>query len=572
MHEFDSSQMSDFHFLRPEFLLLLVPWLALLGLRFWRQRRAQQWQQVISPRLRPYMIKQGGLDSLKYMRAWLIGASALGIVGSAGPTWSLLEGPEQKLETPLVIVMDLSQSMLAIDYQPNRLERAKFKISDLLDANPRARTALIGFAGSAHTIVPLTEDYEIIRTQLDGLGPNLMPIPGTNLRAALTLADSLAERTRAPGTVLLFTDEFSDSTAAIVHQFRQSSAQQLVLVPMATESGAYIPQFGSRKAMLGPDGKRLLSKLDPVVIRQIAQIADVTISPMTIDDSDMQILAGQIKQNLNFTTRQAAKTEDWQDNGWWFIMPIVAGFLLLFRRGMVLYSALFFFALSGCGQVKSFSDLWFTRDFQAQRMVNKGHFSEAAATFTDPLHAGVAWYKAGEYEKAADAFARDSTAVGRYNLGLALYESGDYTGALIAFMRAAEQDSSLQLDAKGQQQLEQLVAGQEEIAPGEVPTESRGERAENELNQSPEDLSGGGQEATEEDMQKERLEENVATDVRTGKELEDVPEDFESGSGDAGQKMLIRQVDDDPTLFLTRKFRYQVKKRGLKGSPGGKTW
>jgi Ca-activated chloride channel family protein len=80
----------------------------------------------------------------------------------AGPTWKKIELPGQELETPLVILLDLSQSMLSDDLQPNRLERAKFKISDLVGHHPQARAALIGFAGTAHTIVPLTRDYEII--------------------------------------------------------------------------------------------------------------------------------------------------------------------------------------------------------------------------------------------------------------------------------------------------------------------------------------------------------------------------------------------------------------------------
>jgi len=65
-------------------------------------------------------------------------------------------------------------------------------------------------------------------------------------------------------------------------------------------------------------------------------------------------------------------------------------------------------------------------------------------------------------------------------------------------------------------------------------------------------------------MEKERLEETVGTDVRKGKELEEVPDDFESGKQDAAQKVLMRKVDDDPALFLQRKFRYQVKKDGVK--------
>ena len=65
-------------------------------------------------------------------------------------------------------------------------------------------------------------------------------------------------------------------------------------------------------------------------------------------------------------------------------------------------------------------------------------------------------------------------------------------------------------------------------------------------------------------MEKERLEETVNTDIRKGKELDEVPDNFESGKQESIQKVLIRKVDDDPALFLQRKFRYQVKKEGVK--------
>ena len=96
--------------------------------------------------------------------------------------------------------------------------------------------------------------------------------------------------------------------------------------------------------------------------------------------------------------------------------------------------------------------------------------------------------------------------------------------------------------------------------------------AENEENKSPEDLSGGGQEATKEQMEQKRLEETVNTDIRKGKELDEVPEDFESGKQNTSQKVLMRKVDDDPALFLKRKFQYQVKKENIKPLKNADKW
>ena len=73
-------------------------------------------------------------------------------------------------------------------------------------------------------------------------------------------------------------------------------------------------------------------------------------------------------------------------------------------------------------------------------------------------------------------------------------------------------------------------------------------------------------------MEKERLEETVNTDVRKGKELDEVPDNFEAGKGDNSQKVLMRKVDDDPSLFLQRKFKYQVKKEGIKPEKNLEKW
>ena len=99
---------------------------------------------------------------------------------------------------------------------------------------------------------------------------------------------------------------------------------------------------------------------------------------------------------------------------------------------------------------------------------------------------------------------------------------------------------------------------------------SEKETAENIENKDMEDLGGGGQEATEEDMKKERKEENDATEMRKGKELEEVPDDFKSGNEKKPQNIIMQKVDDDPSLFLKRKFTYQLKK-GFVSKPGKNT-
>ncbi|MEN8249094.1 MAG: VWA domain-containing protein [Bacteroidota bacterium] len=560
-----------FHFLRPIFLWLLIPAFLSLVLGLISVREQIKWKKFIAPHLRPFVIKKGSEAKKRWLHIFLFLFLAVAILGASGPVWEEIEVPGKKLETPVVIALDLSQSMMADDIQPSRLERAKFKILDLLEANPGARVALIGFAGSAHTIVPLSHDYKIIRSHLEGLLPRIMPIQGTDLESALILADTLFSVTNAPGTLILITDDFDDNTFDLLQKQATGSTTKFEIIPVNTPGGATVPAFWGRGTLKGPDKKPVHSKLNTPVLQKLNSLGNVNVNQLTLDNSDMEQLAKTISASLEFTDADEKKEDDWQDNGILLAIPLALLTLLWFRKGLVLYSILIVFTLTGC-QSGEFRNLWFTPDYQAQQLYNEGKFLEAAETYKDPLHKGVAYFKAGNYEAAIAAFEEDTTAMGAYNLGLAHYKNGDFVSAEMAFVEAVELNPDFGDAKKNQQLMEQLSAGENEANPEDAQEVPQGEQAENIQNKDQEDLGGGGQDATKEQMQEKRKEETVATDVRKGKELDEVPEDFEAGQADNTQKVLMRKVDDDPALFLKKKFAYQVKKNGIKPKNKNVIW
>lgn len=556
----------QFHFLRPQFLWLFLPLVVILILTFISSKEAIKWKKVIAPHLRPYVIKKGSESLKKWMQILLVFILSIATLGVAGPTWKTSEIPDKKLETPLVIALDLSQSMMATDIQPNRLERAKFKINDLLAENPKARIALIGFAGSAHTIVPLTRDYKIISTHLDGLSPAMMPYSGTNLGAALQLTETLTSVTTAASKLLLVTDDLTNKTFNLLQKYVSEGNRIVEIIPMNTVSGADVPAPNSKNALKDSKGKVVHSALNSEVLNKLNSIENIHVNLLTLDTSDMELLAKSISSNLEFNEENEDTKDEWQDEGYWFIIPVVFFVLMWFRKGWVVFSLLFMVSLSSCSNKEhSFKDLWVSKNYQAQQMAEEGNYQKAGKTYINPLRKGVAYYKAGNYEEAIVAFEKDTTAMGAYNLGISYYKNGDYAAAELAFGKAIEMDPENELAKTNQQITQQIISGENEATVEDAQEAAKEEPiAQNEENKSPEDLGGGGQEATKKEMEKERLEETVNTDVRKGKELDEVPDDFESGKQDASQKILMRKVDDDPTLFLKRKFRYQVKKEGVK--------
>ena len=554
----------NFHFLRPLFLWLLLPAFVVLIIGLIGLREQVKWKKFIAPHLRPYVIQKGSEGKMKWMQSVLFVLLSIAILGAAGPVWEKVEVPGKTLETPLVIVLDLSQSMMATDIQPNRLERAKFKINDFLDANPRVRIALVGYAGTAHTIIPLTNDYKIIKSHLDGLSPQMMPYPGSKLEVAIEVADTILNITTAPGTLLLFTDDFTDETFNLLQQFVSSGKTKVEVLPMNTIAGADVPSPGNSKPLRDKQGNIVHSSQNTDVLNKLNSIEKINVNTLTLDKSDMEMLAKSISSNLEFKEKDEEKDDDWQDKGLWLVIPFALFILMWFRKGWVLYSLFIVFSLSSCNSDVSFVDLWLSKNYQAQQLYDEGSFEQAADLFSDPIRKGVAYFKGGNYDEAIKAFSKDTTAMGAYNLGLAYYKNGDYTAAELAFGKAIEMNPDMGDAKKNQTLMQQMVAGMNEVNPEDAQEFDAKKQAQNIENKDREDLGGGGQEATKEDMEQERKEETVSTDVRTGKEMDEVPDNFESGKQDNSQKILMRKVDDDPALFLKRKFAHQVKKKGLK--------
>ena len=150
--------LADFHFIRPLWLIALVP-VGLLAYFLYRHlARASSWQKAIDPALIPFLLVKPPLSPSMNPLPLLVLAWIIAILALAGPTQEKVPQPILEREDALVIVLDLTWSMYAADLSPSRLVTAKRKITDLLNGREEGMTALISFAGDAHTVAPLTDD------------------------------------------------------------------------------------------------------------------------------------------------------------------------------------------------------------------------------------------------------------------------------------------------------------------------------------------------------------------------------------------------------------------------------
>ena len=216
--------IGDFHFIRPWWLLALVPAPAALGDPT-REDAAQAWHGIVAPHLLPFLV-QGQDRRARFSPLHLIATGWLvAVLAIAGPTWRREPAPFADDTAALAIVVKVSPSMMTEDVQPSRLARAVQKIHDLLEQRRGAKTALIAYAGTAHVVMPATTDEGIIDTFAQALDPKIMPADGDAAAEALRLADqTLAEA--GSGSILWITDSIAPEQAAPLAAWRKSSPRR----------------------------------------------------------------------------------------------------------------------------------------------------------------------------------------------------------------------------------------------------------------------------------------------------------------------------------------------------------
>ena len=216
-----------FHFLRPGALLLLPLLLLLLGWRLRRPARSHGWQAVCDPALLPHLLLGRGGKKSRWPAGLLLVGILLAVVALSGPSWRSQPLPLYRSQEALVILLDLSRSMLAADLRPSRLEQARLKVEDLLRQRREGETALIAFAGEAFVVTPLTDDIETIRSLLATLTPELMPVQGGETARGLAVAQALLTQAGVRhGRVLLLTDDDRPARAQAAAEALQQQAQR----------------------------------------------------------------------------------------------------------------------------------------------------------------------------------------------------------------------------------------------------------------------------------------------------------------------------------------------------------
>lgn len=567
MKEYMNIDWNLFHFLRPEWLWLFIPLFLLTLSGFFTRNTKQKWPQYIEKHLRPFMIQKGNRFARTAPLIINFILSSLIIIAIAGPTWKKTDIPGAKNEAILLIGMDLSQSMMCEDISPNRLERAKFIVKDLLDANPGSGVGLVAFAGTAHTVVTPCDDYNLILYQLESLVPGVMPLQGTNITHLLTLSDSTLSRSKAPGTLLIITDAIDEKQKQQIIEFTERTPHHVELLCLASTNGAQIPSSENGQYFT-KNGESVISRLDQNILFELQANPKVGVYTFSFDKDNIIQIAEKVRKNLIYRDPDGGSAEDWEEMGFVLLWIVMVFLVLWFRKGWMIQYTILLFVLASCNtKVESWDDLWYSKDYQAQKAMDKQLYDQAAETYLSLNHKAIAFYKAGDYESAIELFKLDSSSTSLYNLGLAYAASGQFELAKMALENAKKLDpdnKSILNSIEQNEQMKMQTDSMRSVNPEEAKEIKQDEDKKGKLEERK--AKGKDEELTSDTEAKElpkdgkRVTDEVESGIRKAKELEKVPEDFQTQEGESAQNVLLREISADPSEFLKRRFKFQYEK------------
>ena len=481
--------------LRPWWLLLL-PLLCWLSWQLWRRpHRSGRWQALLPKHFHAALLIGGEGQSSRLPWIILTLAWLLTLLALLGPSWQLVEQNALKRADPLVVVLDLSQSMLAADLPPSRLEQAQRKLLDLLQARGEAQTAIVVYAGSAHSLVPLSDDLLTARNLIEALKPAIMPVPGQRADLAIGKALQLLQQgAQGQGRILLMTDQLSSLEQNGIRQLLSSSDHPLDILGIGTLQGAPIPQANG-SFVKDAYGNILLPRLDDRGLRKFASELGGRYSQVRLNNSDLERL--KLLDAANQSLRQseeATQLQLWQDAGHWLLLPLLLLAACAGRRGWLFVLPLLL-VLPQPSYAFEFADLWLRPDQQGQRLLQQEQPAAAAERFENSQWQGMALYQAGDYNAAAQRFSLGDSASDHYNRGNALAQDGELEAALDAYETALERQPTLTQAQANQALVKQLLEQKQKQQEQQQDQQQQNNDAQNQQNQKDQQGQQQGQQS-----------------------------------------------------------------------------
>lgn len=556
------------HFIRPWAWLLLAP---LLLLFFWQvshKNYHSNWASLIDQHLLKWILPHSENKTRKKIRNgllltfWFLLVAAL-----SGPSWERLPQPIYSSKQANIIVLDLSSSMDAHDIEPSRLARAKFKLYDLLETIADGNTALIVYAGDAFILSPLTSDEKTIENLIRPLQTELMPIKGSMPQQGIAKAiEILQNANQVNGNIFWITDGAEPQQLSLISNHLNQHNYQLKILATGTAEGAPI-KMASGRFLKDSNGNIVVPKLNYSELAQFAEKHGATLTAMTADNSDIEILSqNKLARINNEYQKEDIFADSWHDSGYWVVLLLLPLVLYSFRNknllAILLVSTVAYLTPLQT-HASAVDKLFLNKDQQGRKHYRNGDLESAEQSFENLSWKAISAYRNGNYAAAAGYLRQAQSPDEYYNLGNALALEGKYQAAIDAYSKAIETQANHQ-DAKYNKKIiEDLLEQQQQ--------ESQSEQDQSEQQEQKEQDQ---QEQQEQNQQQQEQENQQQDSEKQEQEKQTQEQQLQQLSEQEKQQELeqwLKKISDDPGRLIRNKMKLEYNRRGYRSQPS-KTW
>jgi Ca-activated chloride channel family protein len=357
-------------------------------------------------------------------------------------------------------------------------------------------------------VVPFTDDKATVEHLLTSLSPEIMPKLGSRPDKALIQAQALmTDAGISEASILMITDGIQEKDIERIRATLPVDTT-LSLIAVGTAEGAPI-SIGEQGFLKLDDGTIVLPRLDTSPMQALYKATGSRWRMLSYDDSDWRALIdGPTFNDADKSQQDTPKDtlEVWQDDGYWLAFLLIPIAILGFRRG-VLFSVVLF-VIPSLPQ-PAMAGIWQTNNQEAAALLETDP-AQAANLFTDPEWQGAAHYRAGDYEAAADAFAKSDSAEASYNRGNARAMQGQYDQAIDAYRDALKKDPNLKAAQQNLEVVEQALEEQEKqnSQSGDGDNSDKSENSESENNESGESEPGNNESSQNDSQSQDSSEQN----------------------------------------------------------------
>lgn len=573
--------IANFQFLRPLWLLIIIPTLILIFLLMKQKNKQGQWHQIFPAHLANLLIETKSVVHQKKSMTVLILASFIIAIALAGPTWERVEQPLFKIKKAQVVITDMSLSMYATDLAPNRLTRAKFKLNDLVSRLGEGDTAMIAYAGDAFVISPMTQDVANLKNLIPALSPDIMPVYGSAPAYAIEKALELFEQSNHnQGDIYLITDGIEGSDVREITQLLNNTQFTLSIMGIGTAQGAPI-KLPNDQLLKNDSGNIVIPKLQSSLLRGLSSKLGGRYSNLTNDASDIDYLTS-IPESTNLDNQEQDNQfgDEWHEVGPYLILLLLPFAALAFRRGVLMSIALLMITFNPLESspvmaaestqplqtpnnqeqepmTSWWNDLWETKNQQALTSYKNNRFDDAASTFEDSQWRGAAQYKQGNYEQALESFNRENTPHNLFNQGNTFAKMEQFEEAIRRYEKLLKQDPDFpnaqeNLDlvkALSQQKKDQeKQQGDKSDDNGDNKEKSDQEQKDDQESSDSDDNKDGEKQDQESDQKPEDSQSKSNDDKSDSKDGSDKQEQEQEQSGDKSDKESDDESDEQQPL------------------------